>query len=62
MLTANGANATSIFFYMQVKGEVERDVKAVGLPQLTIYQPGLITERRNDFRFGEKVASFVPFI
>mmetsp|Transcript_336 Transcript_336/g.496 ORF Transcript_336/g.496 Transcript_336/m.496 type:complete len:109 (+) Transcript_336:395-721(+) len=51
-----------MFFYMKVKGEVERDIRALALPSLAIYQPGLIVDRRNDYRFGEKVASFIPFI
>ena len=51
-----------MFNYMKVKGEVERDVKALDLAQLTIYQPGLIESRRNDFRLSEKIASFIPFI
>ena len=47
---------------MKVKGEVERDVKAVQLAQLSIHKPGLIDNRRNDFRLGEAIASYIPFI
>ena len=32
LLTASGADPTSMFFYMKVKGEVERDIKALELP------------------------------
>ena len=62
LLTAGGADANSFFNYMKVKGEVERDIKALDLAQLTIYQPGLIENRRNDWRFGEAIASYIPFI
>ena len=62
LLTAQGADPTSWFFYMKTKGEVERDVRALGLQQLTIYQPGLIENRRNDYRVGESILSYVPFI
>ena len=62
LLTSSGANASSMFYYMQIKGEVERDIIALGLPQLTIYKPGLIENRRNDWRFGEALASWIPFI
>ena len=31
LLTAQGADPTSWFFYMKTKGEVERDVRALGL-------------------------------
>ena len=62
LLTAKGADANSMFYYMQIKGEVERDIKALNLSQLTIYHPGLIEDRRNDYRFGEAIASYIPFI
>ena len=51
-----------MFFYMKTKGEAEDDVAAVGLKSLHIYQPGLLTNRDNDFRFGEWLGSWVPFI
>ena len=51
-----------MFLYMKTKGEVEEAVTQVGLKNLVIYKPGLITERDNDFRFGEKFAEFIPFI
>jgi hypothetical protein len=47
---------------MKTKGQVENDVSAVGLKSLHIYQPGLLTNRDNDFRFGEWLGSKVPFI
>ena len=37
LLTSSGADPNSFFFYMKTKGECERDIKALELPQLTIY-------------------------
>ena len=37
LLTSMGANSRSCFNYMRVKGDVERDVKALGLKHLTIF-------------------------
>jgi hypothetical protein len=39
---------------------VERDLKLKKLPLLSIFRPGLL-ENRHDARFGEKIASFIPF-
>ena len=47
---------------MKTKGEVERDIVKVGIPHLAIYKPGLLLNRDNDNRIGEKIGSFVPFI
>ena len=57
-----GADATSWFFYMKTKGEVERDIKKVGIQHLAIYKPWLLLNRDNDSRVGEKIGSFIPFI
>ena len=62
LLTASGANPNAWFQYCKVKGEVERDIKQLQLPQLTIFKPGLIKNRRNDFRFTECIANKIPFI
>ena len=62
ILTSSGANSKSPFFYMKTKGEVEEAIAAVDLKSLHIYQPGLITNRDNDFRFGEWIGKFVPFM
>src|SRR5690606_28426083 len=40
--SAMGANARSWFFYNQVKGELERDLRALGFTSLVFVRPGLI--------------------
>jgi 5-methyltetrahydrofolate--homocysteine methyltransferase len=42
--------------------EVEAAVKALNLPNLTIYRPGLLLNRRNDERIGEKIAQWFSFM
>lgn len=49
-----------MFLYMRTKGRVEADCKALDLPQLTIYRPGLLMHRRNDKRLGETILSCIP--
>ncbi|CDW73733.1 UNKNOWN [Stylonychia lemnae] len=62
LLTSTGANAKSWFLYMRVKGEVENSVRALGIRDLKIYRPGLLLNRDNDARIGEKIGSWVPFL
>jgi uncharacterized protein YbjT (DUF2867 family) len=56
IVTAMGANAKSHFFYSQVKGEVEEALRDLDLPSLHIFRPSLLLGKREEFRFGEKVA------
>ncbi|WP_035818263.1 NAD-dependent dehydratase [Janthinobacterium sp. RA13] len=54
--SAAGANATSRFFYNRVKGELERDLEALGFGSLTHVRPGLIGGERDVARAGEGAA------
>ena len=47
---------------MRTKGQAEDAVAALYLPSVHFYQPGLITDRDNDFRFGEWLGGWVPFL
>jgi uncharacterized protein YbjT (DUF2867 family) len=51
------ANANSMFFYSQVKGRTENDVRALGLRSLIIFRPGLLVGPRHEFRLGESIAT-----
>ncbi|MFS0726013.1 oxidoreductase [Paenibacillus sp. 1P07SE] len=57
IVTAMGANARSKVFYSRVKGEVERDLTALGLPRLVILQPSLLLGERGERRPAEWLAS-----
>ena len=52
-----GANPTSMFFYNQVKGRTEEDVRALGLRSLIIFRPALLIGPRLEFRAAERVAA-----
>jgi uncharacterized protein YbjT (DUF2867 family) len=55
IVTAMGASPKSFSFYYRTKGEVERDVRAIGFRSLTLCRPSLIGGARNEARAAEKV-------
>jgi uncharacterized protein YbjT (DUF2867 family) len=57
LVSAMGANASSMFFYNQVKGRTEDDVKALGLRSLIIFRPALLVGPRREFRLAESIAT-----
>jgi uncharacterized protein YbjT (DUF2867 family) len=59
LVSSSGGNENSCFFYLRVKGELERDLKLKKLPILSIFKPGLLKNRR-DARFGEKLGGWLP--
>ncbi len=56
IVTAMGASPDSRFFYPRTKGEVERDIKAIGFTSLTICRPSLIDGERKQTRRAEGAA------
>jgi uncharacterized protein YbjT (DUF2867 family) len=62
LVSAMGANASSMFFYNQVKGRTENDVKALGFRSLIIFRPALLVGPRQESRLAESIAakSLVP--
>jgi len=56
VVTAVGADAESSVFYNRVKGEVERDLQALALPELHFFRPSLILGERADRRPAEALA------
>ena len=57
--SAVGADAGSRFFYYGVKGELERDLAALGFASLTHVRPGLIGGPRQEKRTGERAMGAV---
>jgi len=57
LVSAMGASEKSIFFYSKVKGAVEKAVGGVGFDALHIFRPSLLLGKRNEYRFGEHIAS-----
>lgn len=66
IVTAMGADTKSMFFYSRVKGEVEKQLRLLKLPGLSIFQPSLLTGEREEVRRGELLAEAVarrlPFL
>ncbi|ANY67145.1 oxidoreductase [Paenibacillus sp. BIHB 4019] len=57
LVSAIGAKASSRTFYTRVKGEVEEALRSLGLPALHIFRPSLLLGKREEFRFGERLAA-----
>jgi uncharacterized protein YbjT (DUF2867 family) len=59
LISAIGANASSSNFYTKMKGETERDIIAIGLPALYIYQPSILIGDRKESRPLEAIATIM---
>lgn len=59
VITAMGADPNSAFFYNRVKGNVERKLKEFNISSLFIFRPSLLLGNREEFRFGEKLATYL---
>ncbi len=55
IITAMGANKSSLFYYNRVKGEVEEALKALKFDSLFIFRPSLLLGQRPETRFGEQI-------
>ncbi len=56
LISAMGADAGSFVFYNRIKGELERDLEAIGFESLAIFRPGLLLGDRAEKRPGEQFA------
>lgn len=54
VISAIGASPGSPFFYSQVKGKLEEDLRELHYPTLHIFRPSLLLGERQEFRLGEK--------
>ncbi|SFA77019.1 MULTISPECIES: oxidoreductase [unclassified Bacillus (in: firmicutes)] len=59
IISAMGANPTSRIFYNRVKGKVEEELKKLNMNGLHIFRPSLLLGKREEFRFGEKMAEWL---
>lgn len=59
VVSAIGADATSRIFYNRVKGEMEREVEAIGLHAVHIMHPSILTGPRQEKRTGERIGIMV---
>ena len=59
IVTAMGADTSSVIFYNQVKGETERDIQKYPFKQIAILRPSLLLGDRNENRIGEGIGQVV---
>jgi uncharacterized protein YbjT (DUF2867 family) len=57
LVSAMGANASSMFFYNRVKGRTENDITVLGLRSLIVFRPALLVGPRHEFRLAERIAT-----
>ena len=62
IISSSSASPTSWFYYFKVKGMAEEAIKKIGFPFVSIFRPGVLLNRNNDSRFGEKLAGMIPFL
>ena len=56
LVSSVGADSNSIFFYNQIKGELEDAVKKMKFWATHIFQPSVLLGKRNENRWGEQIA------
>lgn len=54
LVSSTGASPRSRVFYSRMKGELERDVEALGFPRTRVLRPGLLDGARAEHRAGEQ--------
>ncbi|XP_041848014.1 oxidoreductase HTATIP2 isoform X2 [Melanotaenia boesemani] len=54
--SSRGADKNSKFLYLQVKGQVEADIEALGFDRFSIYRPGVLLVDRQENRPSEWLA------
>ncbi|MDQ4423370.1 MAG: oxidoreductase [Thalassolituus sp.] len=59
IVSATGADASSIFFYNRIKGEMETAVSESGARCLQFWQPSVLLGERSEERFAEKIAGCI---
>ena len=53
LVSSVGADVQAKGFYLQLKGEVEQAIEAIGFKSLHLFQPSFLLGIRNEVRFGE---------
>jgi uncharacterized protein YbjT (DUF2867 family) len=56
LVSSSGASPRARIFYSRMKGELERDVEALGFARTRILRPGLLDGERREHRAGERWA------
>ena len=59
LVSSSGANLKSKSFYLNLKGSIEKYVTDLNLKSVSILRPSLLLGKRNEKRFGEKLAQII---
>ncbi|MEE8272867.1 MAG: NAD(P)H-binding protein [Alphaproteobacteria bacterium] len=59
IVSSVGASVAARTFYLRTKGEMERDVAALGYAQVDIFRPGLLLGPRTEFRPAERLGTLL---
>lgn len=57
IVTANGANSKSLFFYSRVKGDIEKELVDIEFKNLNIFRPSLLLGNRSEKRVSEDIGA-----
>lgn len=57
LISSIGANPKSLFYYSRVKGEIERAISGLRIPNINIYRPSLLLGQRPVRRSGEHIGA-----
>ena len=55
IVTAMGADASSMIYYNRIKGHVETSLREVGFETLLIFRPSILLGERGEVRLGERI-------
>ena len=58
-VSSAGADINNKSFYLNLKGEIEKEVESQQLNSSTVYRPSLLLGNRKENRFGEKIAQII---
>jgi uncharacterized protein YbjT (DUF2867 family) len=59
LVSSSGADLNSKSFYLKLKGKIEKYVSNINLKSVSIIRPSLLLGKRNEKRFGEKLAQMI---
>lgn len=59
LVSSVGANKSSMFFYSQVKGQLEEAIANMQFSSIRIFRPSLLLGKRTEKRMGEKIGAFI---
>jgi len=62
VVSSVGANKDSRNFYLRTKGEMESKIQQYKIDNITFIRPSLITGKRDEFRFTEKLGEYLLII